>query len=233
MRLAAPVQNATDLLPGNVATPDIAAQIYVEGPATVYISYLVVDGGTSWDAAAATLNLVGIYYQNASGTVNHVVTRNQAGSPHGGSSLGFGIFAEATSTPSAVTVEYSSVHDFDKNGIVARGSDVTLKANLNQVRGNLPTAGDAENGIEIAYGATGTVTNNTVSDLIWAPCVSQTDGSCDPGSASGILVYDSPNVTINTNHVNNTQGGIAVVGIGRCRQHLNNQEQRCGRNAGL
>lgn len=201
--------NATDL----ISSGPIAAQILVEAPATtVNISNLVVDAsGSGWDGYST--NLVGIYYQNASGLVDHVVTRNQESVPPTGSSVGFGIFAEATTTASTVTVESSSVHDFGKNGIVARGNHATLIASVNQVRGNLPAAGDAENGIEFAYGATGSATSNEVSDLVYAPCDSQTDNSCDSGSASGILVYDGPGVTITSNRVSNTQDGIAVDGV--------------------
>ena len=199
------VSNASDLIGGG----PIAAQIYVASTSAVNISNVVVDGGTSWDGS--TYNFVGIYYQNASGVLNHVVTRNQAANPHGGSSLGFGIFAEAVLPgKSIVTVENSSVHDFDKNGIVARGSGATLHAILDQVRGNLPAEGDAENGIEIAYGATGSATNNTVSDFIWTGDTP----SDEANAADGILVYHSPNVAITANHVSNTQFGIAVVGDG-------------------
>ena len=96
---------------------------------------------------------------------------------------------------------------------MARGNHATRIASVNQVRGNLPAAGDAENGIEFAYGATGSATRNEVSDLVYAPCDSQTDNSCDSGSASGILVYDGPGVTITSNRVSNTQDGIAVDGV--------------------
>jgi hypothetical protein len=206
------VSNANDLMSPN---GPIAAQILVEAPAvTVNITNLVVDAsGSGWDGSSS--NLVGIYYQNASGLIDHVVTRHQESAPTPtGSSVGFGIFAEAASPgPFPVTVENSSVYDFGKNGIVARGAGAKLTATLDMVHGNYPNEGDAENGIEIAYGATGSITNNTLADFIYGPCDSQAD--CTSGSASGILLFEpsAANVTISLNHVSNTQGGINVYGV--------------------
>ena len=58
----------------------IAAQILVVSPATaVEISYLAVDGaGNNLNTGCSDPRLIGIYFQNASGTINYVVARNQA-----------------------------------------------------------------------------------------------------------------------------------------------------------
>ncbi len=109
-----------------------------------------------------------------------------------------------------MTVENSSVHDFQKNGITGNLPGVALMVTGNEVRGQGPTTGAGENGIQIGFGATGTIKSNTVIDEIWAQ-----DTSSDTGdAASGILVYDSAGVIISSNHVGNTQFGIAVVGDG-------------------
>lgn len=194
------VQNATSV--AGLGDPSIAAQVFVHD-ATVTISDLVVDGGTSWNGCS--LNLIGIYYQNASGTVSRVVTRNQVGVPISGCQEGLGIFVESASPKIAtVTVENSSVHDYQKNGIVGHGVDTTLTAITNQVRGVGPTPAIAQNGIEIAFGATGKVENNTVLDFNYTPFPDST----------GILIYDSANTTISTNHVGDAQYGIAIEGDG-------------------
>jgi len=196
------VQNANSVAPSDVGNPLIAAQIFVQG-ATVTISNLTVDGGTSWNGCSP--NLIGIYYQNASGLVNRVVTRNQTAVPTSGCQSGLGIFVESSSPGvSTVTVENSSVHDFQKNGITGHEVGTTLTALSNQVRGVGPTPAIAQNGIEMAYGATGKIETNTVLDVNYTPF---------PDS-SGILVYDSANTTISTNRVGNAQYGIAVVGDG-------------------
>lgn len=196
------VQNATSVAPSDVGNPAIAAQILVQN-ATVTIEDLVVDGGTSWNGCSP--NLIGIYYQNSSGTVNRVVTRNQTAVPTSGCQSGLGIFVESASPKvSTVTVENSSVHDFQKNGITGHEVGTTLTAILNQVRGVGPTAAIAQNGIEMAYGATGKIESNTVTDVNYTPFPDST----------GILVYDSANTTISANHVGSAQYGIAIYGDG-------------------
>ena len=62
----------------------------------------------------------------------------------------------------------------------------------------------AQNGIQVGFGATGKVQNNTVAD---------DDYNGDPaaGTGSGILIYDSGNMTISGNSVTNAQNGIPIV----------------------
>jgi len=211
------VPNTVSLSSGN----PIAAQIYVHDATAVTISDVVVDGSGN-GIAACSPNLMGIYYQDASGLVNHVVTRHQEAADlidYGGCQWGLGIFVQSGTSlvtghagTSTVTVENSSVHDFMKNGITGNEAGTTLNAILDQVRGQGPT-NSAENGIQIGFGAKGEAVNNTVVDEIYNGCTSLTDPGCLAGSASGILVYDSSNVTVSSNHVGNTQNGIAVYGV--------------------
>ena len=198
----------------------IAAQIWVHDTSAVTISNLTVDGSGN-GISTCSPDLVGVYYQDASGVVNHIVARNQTAgltSPLNGCQWGLGVFVQSgvstvtgKSGTSTVTVLNSSVHDFQKNGITGNEVGTTMNAVLNQVRGQGPTAGAAENGIQIADGAEGKVANNSVIDLIYSPCVSISDCAA---TASGILVDDSQGINITSNHVGNTQGGIAIVGDG-------------------
>jgi parallel beta-helix repeat protein len=209
------VANTTSLATGS----PIAAQIWVHDTTPVNISNIVVDGSGN-GISACTPNLVGVYYQDASGTVNDVVARNQTAgltSPLNGCQWGLGIFVQSgvstvtgrTGT-STVTVLNSSVHDFQKNGITGNEVGTKLTATSNEVRGQGPTTGAAENGIQLGFGATGKVNANTVIDEIWSP-----DTSSDTGdAATGILVFDSAGASVLSNHVGNTQFGIAVVGDG-------------------
>jgi len=193
------VQNATDLYPG--AEP-IAAQIFINNAGIVNLTNLIVDGSNSQIDCGP--NLVGIYYQNSSGTVNHVVARNQALAPNNGCQSGQAIFVESGySIPgsSNVTIENSSVHGYQKNGITADGNGTTFTISNNDVVGQGPTTGAAENGIQLSDQATGTVYNNRVVDDVYSP------GSY---GASGILVYDTGNIIIESNTVSNTQYGIVV-----------------------
>jgi parallel beta-helix repeat protein len=211
------VANAISLATGN----PLAAQISVHDTPGVTISNLTVDGSDNGITGCAP-NLIGIYYQDASGTVSNVVARNQTAglnnSPINECQWGMGIFVQSgVSTvtnkagTSTVTVANSNVHDFQKNGITGNEVGTTVHVRLNQVRGEGPTSGAAENGIQIGFGATGNITNNSVIDEIYSPCVSLADCAA---TASGILIDDAAGVTTSNNHVGNTQGGVTVVSDG-------------------
>ena len=187
----------------------VAAMVLVQNTAgPVTLSNLTVDGtGNQYNND----DLGGILYQDASGTVNHVAVRNIVpGDVPTGIQSGQGIMVETTSSSSAVlTVENSSVHNYNKNGIVARYSGAKLTAMGNYVEGT-PNGLIASNGIEIAFdGATGTVKNNVVIDNVYTAA----DGN--PGNgASGILLYDTlelGNILVSGNMVGNAQEGIAIV----------------------
>src|SRR5882762_5829123 len=68
------VQNTTSLATGN----PIAAQILVTETTDVSIRNLTIDGANNGFSGCKTLNLIGLYYQNASGRINHVAAVNQA-----------------------------------------------------------------------------------------------------------------------------------------------------------
>lgn len=189
----------------------VAPQVYVYNGANVTINNLTVDGQSNGISGCAP-DLIGIYFQNASGTVTHSAVVNEVLSTSPvdltGCQSGQGIFVESGGSNSNVNVNNSVVENFQKNGITGNDVGTTLTATSNSIVGRGSTTGAAENGIQIAFGAKGTITSNTISDNIWAP-----DTISDPGdAAAGILVYASKNVVINSNRVTSTQFGIALAG---------------------
>jgi hypothetical protein len=183
----------------------VAAQILVQNTAgPVMLSNLTVDGtGNKY----ASDDLRGILYQDASGTVNHVAVRNEVPNDTAtGDQSGQGIFVETTNSTSAnLTVENSSVHNYNKNGIVARYAGAVLTAIGNYVQGAGPIDYIAQNGIEIAFnGASGSIKNNTVIDNFYTPT---TD------SASDILLYDAAennSIVISGNSAGNSNVAISL-----------------------
>jgi len=202
--------NATSLSSGN----PIAAHVWVLGPATVNFSNLIVDSFGN-NVLACTPDVIGILYQNASGVMNHIGTRNQwvgtseNDTNYNGCQSGLGIYVQSgNSGTSAVTVENSSVHDYQKNGITGNEPGTTMTISSNDVTGQGATNGAAENGIQIGFGATGTVIGNLVIDDVWAPDTINDTGD----AAAGILLYDTSGTPlVKTNTVGNTQYGIALV----------------------
>jgi nitrous oxidase accessory protein NosD len=201
------VQNTTSLATGS----PIAAQILVTGTTNVSISNLTIDGvdnGIS-SGGCTPLNLIGLYYQNASGEVNRVAAVNQAltGSSIG-CQVGLAIFVESgNGGTSTVVVSNSHVQNYQKNGITANELGTSVTISRNTVVGQGPTPGAAENSIQIGFGAKGKISFNIAIDDIWAP--DTISDSAD--AASGILVFASPGVTVSRNTVGNTQFGIAFI----------------------
>jgi parallel beta-helix repeat protein len=201
------VQNATGV--GTEAGNPIAAQILAQNTAgPVLISNLTVDG--TGNGLACGPDVRGILFQSASGTVNHVAVRNQIPNDvPNGCQVGQGIYVETdTGLTSAVIIEGSSVHNYNKNGIVARyaGTTVTINGNYVQGSGVVPSGGAAQNGIELAFGAAGKISNNTVIDNFY--------GDITLASSSDILLYDAAEnaaITVSTNTVGNSQIPIALI----------------------
>jgi len=98
----------------------LAAQLWVNnasGP--VNINNLTLDGSGNKVSQGRTF-VVGIFYQNSSGTMNRVATRNQSGN-----GFGVGIWAEGGSSNPSATIENSSVHDYDDSGIQVETNSLT------------------------------------------------------------------------------------------------------------
>ena len=110
------VANVTDVDSGN----PVAAQLVVQNAGSVSISNLTVDG--TGNGLACGPDVRGILFQNSSGTVKHVAVRNQV--PNGipnGCQVGESIWVEtAAGHSSTVTIEHSSVHNYNKNGITGQ-----------------------------------------------------------------------------------------------------------------
>ena len=199
------VQNASSLSTGN----GIAAQVLVQASTSVTITNMTVDGANN-GLNGCLPNPIGIYYQNSSGTISHNSVLNEVlvGSGLIGCQAGLGIFVQSGNAGSStVAITNNNVANYQKNGITGNGLGTAVTINSNDVIGQGPTNGAAENSIQIGFGATGSITSNSVGSDVWAPDVYGDTGN----AAAGLLVYASPNVAIKSNNVNNTQYGIAVV----------------------
>jgi hypothetical protein len=207
--------NTTDVCPALYSAycttgAPIAAQILIQTTSVpVVIANLTVDGSGNQLPVCSSTDLMGILFQNASGTVDHVAVRNQVtGDTVNGCQTGKGIYVESSTGTSVVTVESSSVHNYSKNGITGRYPGTTLTATGNYVQGSgvqLNPTGGAQNGIEIAFGATGTIKTNTVIDNLYEDPTTAT--------ASDILLYDaaeSSGIEVASNILGNSQIPVAL-----------------------
>jgi hypothetical protein len=206
------LQTGTDIYGGAVA-----AQILVTGASAVTISHLTVDGSNN-GLSGCSVNPIGIYYQNSAGTITYNAVRDQLMDPADqGCEIGLGINVESNTGSPAVTISDNSVRNYDKNGITAGGpltsggggGGPVVAVSNNTVIGIGATSAIAQNGIQIGYGASGSVTSNDVADDIYVnpPCGGSGQPPCY--GSSGILIYASSGVSVTTNTVESTQLAIA------------------------
>src|SRR5262249_27769120 len=145
------------------------------------------------------------------GTVKHNAVRSMnLGASLSGCQSGDGI--DVISSPgqsSEVAIRNNSLHNYQKNGITANETGTAVKIEENTVTGVGPTTGAAQNGIQVGFGARGSVEQNIVTDNVWSPCVSLEQCQF---SATGILVVESDGVEVAHNKVGTNQVGIFVGG---------------------
>jgi nitrous oxidase accessory protein NosD len=199
-------QNATSLATGNA----IAAAVLVSGATNVSISGLTVDGINNGITECAP-RLIGVYFQNSSGSLRHAAIRNfTLGAALNACQSGTGVFLESGGgQTSDVEISDCSIHDYQKNGITANESGTTAKIHNNVVTGIGPTPGAAQNGIQIGFSAGGAIRENVVANNVWSPCTAV--ASC-VAVATDILVTQSDNVRVTDNTAGISQVGIFVDG---------------------
>jgi hypothetical protein len=188
----------------------IATALLVSDAQGVSISGLTVDGANNGIAACAP-DLIGISFLNASGKLDHVAVRNfKLAAGLNGCQSGTGIFVQSGSGGmSKVEIDLCTVHDFQKNGITADEIGTLAIIRRNVVTGLGATAGAVQNGVQIGFGAAGSIVNNTVTNNLWAPCTAV--ATCT-NVATNILVTQSDGVDVSGNTAGISQVNIFVHG---------------------
>ena len=101
---------------------------------------------------------------------NNTIFGAQLANPQGCTKLfpgnGFGVevdTATGQTGPFSVSISGNSIHDFNRNGIVAYGAGITAEVSSNTITGVGPSTGYFQFGIFVANGAVGRVTHNRIS----------------------------------------------------------------------
>jgi hypothetical protein len=199
-------QNTTSLFDG----APLATAILVTDTTDVTIEGLIVDGAKN-GVGQCSPRIFGIAFQNASGEISRVAIRNfRLGTGLGGCQSGTGIFVQSGGGGiSNVEIEKSTIHDFQKNGITADEVGTQVSVHGNVVTGIGPTAGAAQNGIQIGFGAGGAISSNTVTNNFWSPCTAVDNCAA---VATNILVTQSDGVEVTDNRAGISQVAIFVHG---------------------
>jgi hypothetical protein len=143
----------------------LAVQVLVYSSSGVNLTNLTVDG-TGNNAYGAPI--VGVFYKNSSGTINHLNLLNQWDN-----AIGSAIWLEGGSSNPSVTVENSTMLGFQNIGIRAETNSTTseLIATIrgNSLNGTYATCEceGAQYGIDFGPGATATVSANFVTDTFY------------------------------------------------------------------
>ena len=189
----------------------LAVQLWVDnasGP--VNISNLTVDG-TGNGIGTCPPSIVGIFYQNSSGTVNRLTSRNQKGDGCGEAVL----FEGGSSNPS-VTIENSSIHDFDGTGIYTETnsgvSELTATIKANVVTVTNPSSPFIA-GIDAGSGATTTITGNFVAGVAYgtaalAGAVGSIFGNTIMNTTGEGIGAGADGVSVTSNKIFNSPFGI-------------------------
>lgn len=165
------------------STPAVA-QVLVQNPSAVNISNIAVDGTGAPNGCSGTW-VIGIYYQSASGTINHVATRNHA-------NCGNPIWVENDNTlPEAVTLENSSIHDFSSVGLTGFGENGPLSMSV--LSNSIVASNSFSSGFAWGLSVFGSVT---------------VSGNLIAGNGYGIFTCCGPGVTITKNTFLDNQWGV-------------------------
>lgn len=188
----------------------IATALLVAGTTGVTISGLTVDGANNGLSQCAP-DLIGISIQNASGELARIAVRNFKLAPSlNGCQSGTGIFVQSgNGGVSKVEIDHCTVHDFQKNGITADEIGTVTVIRRNVVTGIGSTSGAAQNGVQIGFGAAGSILDNVVTNNVWAPCTAI--ATCT-NVATNILVTQSDGVEVSGNTAGISQVNIFVDG---------------------
>ena len=172
-----------------------AAIVVVNANAT--IKNLKIDGSEIGSVPSGATMFVGILYRGVNGTIDSVTVDNINISSGIGSNA---IYLSSMNKEVNVEVKGCTISNFYKNGITANYEGLTVNIHDNNIIGSGPRADVAQNGIQVGFGATGSVMKNTVSNIAYTG---------EDYEAVGILFVDSNGTAID-NTVTNCQAGIVA-----------------------
>jgi len=180
---------------------------YGTGTINIGITGFEIDGNNG--GTSSSYYFTGILLRNAVGNISDNYIHDMYGpSGNGSGEQTFGMLIYGNSD---ATVYGNTVENFSRGGIVANGDAGALPDPVANIKNNIvygnglesATNWNAENGIQIGYGASGTIKENEVYD-----CMCNNPG----WASSGIIITGTVGVIVEDNDVQGNDGGITVVG---------------------
>jgi len=192
-----------DVYTGDSVPDPAAVQIYVKNVSgTVNLTNLQVNGIANGLSGSGVF-VIGVLYQQTSGTINHVITSDQ----NGQDIVGWGIFLEGGGSKPSVTVENSSLHDFSQGGIWTIGT--TAAPNLTAIIKNnvISSASQSTYNLVVEEGSNPTVTGNVVSGGLDGIFIVAPEGSVTGNTVFGSdygIVLSVDGVMVKSNNIYGT-----------------------------
>lgn len=172
----------------------IDAIIGIVGAGTVNINGFTVDGRD-----VGPNNFYGIHFFDTDGSVTYCTIDNitDAAAP---SNSRVASLVATHGLAQSFTIDFSnnSIPVFQKGGILLMGPGASFTVNHNSVT-NEPSPVLAGNGIQLSYGASGSTLENIVAGTIY---------SGDDWAATGILLFESGDISMVGDEVYNCQSGV-------------------------
>jgi hypothetical protein len=197
-----------------LAGKDLHSIVAVKNSSTITLENLTVQGTGGNAVHSSTDRYLGITYLDSSGTVTGTTVKDiKSGSSTDSAGVGIAVVS-VTNAPESVTIQNNTVTGFQRDGIVVSGTGAKATVQGNTVTGD---PNGAWNGIQISDNAWADVKQNNVTigaerdDYrqigIWVlnaddgveVVLNQIKATPDAKLATGILVEDSPNVTVTNN----------------------------------
>lgn len=209
VRPAPMVANTTSLTTGRA----LASAILVMDTTRVTIEGLTIDGADlAISGCSPSPSPFGIFFRNASGVIQNNTIRNVRLLPGSESCPdGTGILVQSGGGGSSnVTIQYNSIHGYQKNGMTLNEAGTVVRVGPgNVVIGSGPTTGTNQAGIQLAFGATGRVTGNTVANHVAADCV---DAATCGANGSDVLIFQGTGIEVSWNQLGTSQTGVQLTG---------------------
>lgn len=182
------------------------------GPSNITVKNLTVTvSGLTDTCDAGGDRLAGIRFDGVGGAItnNHVTDIEQGATGQSGCQEGNAIDVRNAPFTTAgpdfkVTISGNTVTDYQKTGILANGS-VAATITGNTVTGDGPVSYIASNGIQVGFGATAIVKNNSASGNWYTPT---SDIAC------GLLIYQADGVHASSNNFFNNERNQCNFGKG-------------------
>jgi len=181
----------------NGSQKDIMAVVGVHDAENVNISGFTIDGNYEGSGYYQ-----GIHYFNTSGNISfNTITNILNPSSPGAQGVASIVSTHGVDQEYSINISANSIPGFQKGAIVSIGPGCTFSIDNNIIT-NALSEYIAGNGIQVGYGASGSISGNDVQGVAY-------EG--EDWGATGILLFESGDVSLNGNVVDNCEMGISYT----------------------